>query len=456
MRFASWLLLVALLPWLGVAPAARGTEEAPILLRGLMIFDPVAGAMQGPQDVLIEGSLISAVGRVPDAEGGAIEIDCSGKYAVAGLFDCHTHLAHLATGSDDSLKAALAAFSAGGITQVRDVGGPIEVLSKMSRRVAAGEIAGPEIFYAGPMLEASPLTWEGMNEDLPGFTVAIDTPEEADSVVADLARQGASMVKTFNKFDPDVYRHLLAAAARCSLRVVHDPGEPLFNAIPMDLAVDLGVTSIEHAKAPWPFALTDDLRRVHDSLLVAGPDQARMGFMARVVALDTASVSMERLHQVGRMMIERGAYLCPTLDALLFVEDVAFEQAREQLQTDEVPEPIKGVIRAQISAMQSVSRLCVRELAAQGVKMLVGQDGFEARETFAEMNLLEECGLSQVEIIRGATIYPARWLGVDDRLGSIAPGKEASLLVAAENPLEDVARLAAPSVVIQKGKIIPR
>jgi imidazolonepropionase-like amidohydrolase len=456
MKLASSLLVVVLVLVPGLAADAPAAQDPPLLLRGLMVFDPVAGAMQGPQDVLIEGSRISAIGEVPDPGPDAIRIDCSGKYAVAGLFDCHTHLAHLATESDDSLRAALEAFSASGITQVRDVGGPIDVLSRMSRRVASAEITGPEIFYAGPMLEASPLTYEGMNEDLPGFTVAIDTPGEADSVLADLARQGASMVKTFNHFDPDVYRHLLATAARCSLRVVHDPGEPLFNAIPIDLAIDLGVTSIEHAKAPWPVVLKDDLRREHDSLLVAGADGARMAFMAKVAALDTASISMERLHLLGQKMIERKAYLCPTLQALLFVEEMAFEQVREQLGTEEIPEPIKEFVRMQIRAMQSVSRLCVRELAAQGVMMLVGQDGFEAQDTFGEMRLLADCGLGEVEIIRGATLYPARWLGVDNRLGSISPGKEASLLVVTGNPLENVACLEAPSVVVQKGRIIRR
>ena len=115
---------------------------------------------------------------------------------------------------------------------------------------------------------------------------------------------------------------------------------------------------------------------------------------------------------------------------------------------------VQVFIRKQIRAMQAVSRLCVRELAGQGVKMLVGQDGFDAADTFAEMRLLKECGVSEAEIIKGATIYPAAWLGVDGRLGSIAPGKEASLLVVAGNPLEDITRLASPSIVIQKGRVL--
>jgi imidazolonepropionase-like amidohydrolase len=453
LRLLSTALILGLCT---AAPAGADSRQPPIVLRGVMIFDPASGEMLNPQDVLIEGSCVSAVSKGLGRYPNAIEIDCSGKYAVAGLFDCHTHLAHLALESDDSLRTALAAFPLRGITQVRDVGGPIDVLSGMAGRIASGEATGPEIFYAGPMLEASPLTHGSMNEELPGFTVAVDTPGEADSILADLAGRGASMAKTFGNFDREVYEHLLVAAAGCSLRVVHDPGQPLFNAIPIDLAVDLGVTSIEHAKAPWPVVLRDDLRHEHDSLLVSAQQEARMAFVAGVAGLDTASISRERLRLLGEKMIERQAYLCPTLHALMSVEDAAFEQVKKQLGTEEIPEEIKAFVRQQIHAMQAVSRLVVGEFAARGVKMLVGQDGCDAADTFSEITLLRDCGVSEAEIIKGATIYPARWLGVEGRLGSIASGKEASLLVLAGNPLEDIARLASPSVVIHKGKILLR
>jgi imidazolonepropionase-like amidohydrolase len=185
-------------------------------------------------------------------------------------------------------------------------------------------------------------------------------------------------------------------------------------------------------------------------------DRARMAFMMKMAQVDTASVSHERLRQLGDEMKARGVYLCPTLQAFTAVEETAIEQVKEQMHMDEVPEEVRTMIRQQIALVETVSRLCVRELAGQGVKLFVGQDGFEPGGTFAEMRCLRDCGVSAAEIIRGATIYPARWLGVDDRLGSIAPGKEASLLVVEENPLEDVARLGSPSVVIKDGSVIKR
>ena len=53
----------------------------------------------------------------------------------------------------------------------------------------------------------------------------------------------------------DVYAHLVHLANRNGLKVVHDPGSPLFHMVPMDKAIDLGVTSIEHGKANQAIAI---------------------------------------------------------------------------------------------------------------------------------------------------------------------------------------------------------
>jgi imidazolonepropionase-like amidohydrolase len=86
--------------------------------------------------------------------------------------------------------------------------------------------------------------------------------------------------------------------------------------------------------------------------------------------------------------------------------------------------------------------------------MLVGQDGDDPAATSSEMKALQENGMTQVEILRGATIYPARWLGVDNRLGSIAIGKQANLVVVRNDPLANISNMDSISVVVQNGRIV--
>lgn len=437
----------------GRAGSALSSSDA-ILLRGVCVFDASTGAMSIAQDILVENGRIAKVSpRVAGSET-AKQIDCSGKFAVPGLFDCHTHMVHLTKANDDEIKAKLAAFVAKGVTQVRDVGGPIDLIGGMSRRIADGEIVGPEIFYTGPMLEGSPLTFASTNEEFPGFTVAVDTAEDVDRLLPDLARQGATCVKAFNKMDREVFRRLVDVARQNSLRIVYDPGFPLFHRIPMDVALDFGVTSVEHAKAPWPVVLTAKLQEEHDALLKQEPSEmVQMAFMMRVSSLGAKSVSRKRLRALADKMRSKNACLCPTLQVFSMMEELAIEQSKQKMGIKEMPEMMRAGIRRSTAGMEEVSRLVVREFAARGVRLLVGQDGCDPSGAFGEMRRLKDCGVSEAEIIRGATIYPAEWLGVNDRLGSIAPGKQASILVVDGNPLEDIEKMASAYLVVQNGRI---
>jgi hypothetical protein len=338
---------------------------------------------------------------------------------------------------------------------VRDVGGPVDVLSKMHRRIGAGELTGPEIFYTGPMLESGELTWGERNKELPGFTVAVNSAQDVDSLLPALASEGACMIKTFNKIDRQLYCHLVEVAQRCSLKIVHDPGGPLFNRVPMDVALEMGVTSIEHAKAPWPVVLRDSLRAMHNKASEPGTaDMARMSVAAEIARLGVESVSIDRLNDLARKMRERGAYFCPTLSVVFDLESSAIEQVKTRMGVDSVPPQVLEMVRTQTKAMKEVSCFFVREFAKESVAMLVGQDGDNPAGTLTEMKALQENGVSPTEILRGATIYPARWLGVDGRLGSIAVGRQANLLIVREDPLQNIGNLDSVSVVIQGGRVV--
>jgi imidazolonepropionase-like amidohydrolase len=483
-RSVSFRLLPALLLLAGATgqPAGAGTAKpvsaAPgIVLRSIRLFDPRAGAMTEPQDVLIVNDRIATVGVALEVPPGTRTIAGAGRYVLPGLFDCHTHLANLTLRSEDSLRRALEGFVRAGVTQVRDLGGPLGVMQEMARRTAEGRAAappvrgrktggtastaregllGPEIFYAGPMLETSPLTHGNMNDSLPGFAVAMDTERQVDSLLAELVTHGARLVKTFGKADTAVYRHLVEGAARLGLKVTHDPGGQLFHRLPMDLALDLGVTCFEHAKAPWPIVLQDDLQREHDSLLVQpGTVTAATSFMPKVIALGAASVDVAKLHALATRMRERGAYLCPTLQVVDGIEETVFAQAKKASGLQELPESRKAMIRRTFACMDSVGRQCVRTFAEDHVRMLVGKDNCDASRTAREMRRMAVCGVSPVEILRGATLYPAEWLGVADRLGSIAPGMQANLVLLEKDPLEDIGNIESVAAVFVRGREVP-
>jgi hypothetical protein len=309
----------------------------------------------------------------------------------------------------------------------------------LSRRVALGTLLGPRIYFAGPLLTRAPILVAEQNKALPGIAEVVETPAAIDATLDRLVARKATMTKAIDRWDPALLRYYLRAARARSLRVVWDAGLPILDPIPIDTALALGVTSVEHAKAVWSGVLRDDLAHEYDSVMaVGGTHASHEAVLQRLMALGEQSVSRERLAALADTWAKGGAYLCPTLQAA--VDNLA------RTPPEGYQRPFAGLL--------AVSWLFVRELAAHGVKMLVGQDNVEPDGTLREMDLLASAGVSPVEILRGATIYPARWLGVDSTVGTVEAGKRADILILEANPLDRITNIRSAWAVVHDGKLV--
>ena len=442
--------------------AVRDSKKQ-ILLKNVNIFDVDKGIFRSNQDILIEDDHINEVGKVSHAVDESLtQIDCSQKFALPGLFECHAHLTILINQPDEVKreilkecgienngqeleleKEVLKEFAREGITQIRDCGGPVKTLKTLKDEVSQGEYVGPDLFYAGPMLEKSPLTGEGNNKRWPGFTVAVNSKQDAKNIIEQISNEGASLVKTFGKFDIDVFKYLLDEAKERNLPVTHDPGPTFFHSVPMDRGIDLGIRCFEHGKSPWYVILQDDLKSEHDSLLEADP-VTKEAFIDKMFSIGRESISMTKLKQLIDKMANRSVYFCPTLHVFKH-----YAEHPEVYREDELDK-----FKKRFEIMYEISCLIAKEVMKQDIKILVGQDGWNPRFTFNEMKLLKENGLSEPEIIKGATIYPAQWLGIADQFGSISPNKKASILILNRNPLEDIQNMKTAHLVLHNGKIV--
>lgn len=416
-----------------------------ILLKNVNFLDVENDVVRNNMDVLIEDDLIKEVSKICHiGEEMPLEMDCSGKFALPGLFECHAHLAALTLNPDEIKKQILKEFVVKGILHIRDVGGPVKTLKLMKDNISNGEFVGPVIFYAGPMLEKSPLTWEEHNKILPGMTIAVNSNQDAKNIIQEISREGASLVKTFGKFDTDVFKYLLGEAKEHNLPVTHDPGPTFFHSIPMDTGIDLGMHCFEHGKAPWPVVLKDDLKAEHDNLINKGTDEKeKQAFTERILSLGIESISLSKLRKLIDKMLNHNVYFCPTLHAIKYI----------MMEEQKSKEPKKNELE-KLKIQDEINIFFTKEMIRENVKILVGQDGVMPEFTFDEMLLLKEVGLSELEIVKGATIYPAQWLGIADQLGSISTNKKANILILNKNPLEDIQNIKTTHLVLQNGKIV--
>jgi imidazolonepropionase-like amidohydrolase len=102
-----------------------------------------------------------------------------------------------------------------------------------------------------------------------------------------------------------------------------------------------------------------------------------------------------------------------------------------------------------------------RKLAAGGVLIGVGSDGgssldFPGLGTHRELELLQEAGLSPMDVIVAATHTGAMALRKTDELGTIEPGRRADLMLVSANPLEDVRNLRKIDRIMLHGEWVDR
>jgi hypothetical protein len=98
----------------------------------------------------------------------------------------------------------------------------------------------------------------------------------------------------------------------------------------------------------------------------------------------------------------------------------------------------------------------------RGVELLAGTDAMglpmiiPGRSLIRELELLNRSGLSPYEVIRTATVNPAKFLGRDREFGTLAPGRRADLMLLDRNPLESLSALDRPAGVMVRGRWLPR
>jgi len=104
----------------------------------------------------------------------------------------------------------------------------------------------------------------------------------------------------------------------------------------------------------------------------------------------------------------------------------------------------------------------VRRLHAAGVEIFAGSDTqsgvFPGAGLHRELANLARAGLTPIEVIRAATLGPARFLTQSDTpdWGNVAVGQRADLLIVEGDPMRDVAALSAIRAVLQDGVPIER
>ena len=411
-----------------------------IAITRVSVIDGDAPSPRTDQTVVIDGNRIVRVGAsgsvaVPP---GARIVDGRGKFLLPGFWDMHVHTA-ISGGRD-----LLSLYVANGVTGVRDMAGDWDTLKSWRSEIGRGQLVGPRIIASGPYLEGG---------DVPIPHLLARNAAEASAGVDSLIALGVDFIKVHSQLNAESY---FAIARRARERGVVFAGH-VPRVVGSAAASDSGQKSIEHLLG-IPAECTPA-----DSVALA-PRYTVQGALGRC--------SSEDLAPLYEKFVRNGTYVTPTFTAQV---EVAVWPTRA-VPGDSLAHYLPKVVRdyvAQIFPMpdsippnaDSVGRAMLekrlRQVAAMqraGVHILTGTDaplrnsppGFGLHE---ELALLVSGGMAPFEALRSATLEPARYFGMLDSLGTIAPGKLADLLLLDANPLQDIRNTRRISAVVANGRL---
>lgn len=446
-RYAAVLAALAAVPALAqrpaVTPAVRPyvSVDAPVVaLTHVRLVDGTGAPARDDQTVIVRDGRIAAVGpsaSTPTPRGARV-MELRGHTVIPGLVSLHEHTYLGGLRQTVPMNASAYLYRALGVTTAMTAGSQLaEQEVELKRGIDAGELPGPRLLIAGPYIVA------GTRRT--GPFRGVDSPEEARRFVDHWAGQGATWFKVMSG-PRDVLRWTIEAAHARGLRVTGHLCAVTF-ADAAELGIDAlqhgFITDSEHVPGKQPDVCPRENQRAQADVDVATP--AVRESIRRIVAAGTPVVSTLGVYET--FSPER-ARLDPRAMVMLAPETRREVEANHKSLASSgftVPERL-------LRKMMEWERMFV----AAGGLLGAGSDpwGTGYLPGFGNLRnyeMLVEAGFTPEQAIQILTLNGARILGQEARIGSIAPGKAADLVVIRGNPVATPAQIYEVVTVFRDG-----
>ncbi|RLC39324.1 MAG: hypothetical protein DRH33_03175 [Candidatus Nealsonbacteria bacterium] len=401
------------------------------VLVGGTIIDGKGSDLIQDQAIIIEGKNIKDIVNINSISMDK-KMDCTlfnlkGQYVMPGFIDTHTHIQMSGEQSEiqnfrESIpkKTLRAAFHArktieAGFTTIRDLGAEYLIDLGLRDAINEGLLVGPRMFVSGYKIMPT-------GADFPIYSPEVkiegqhtmDSPEEIRREVRTLLARGVDLIKvmtsgrTFRETSsPDAYA-LSLEDTKIAVQEAHNQNKK--------------VSAHAHGKKGVKIALQ------------AGCDSLEHGTI-----LDDQDIEM---------MLKNDVFLVPTLSYGKHIEMLGEKCTLPKY-------AMKKAIKSRKNRLNSFSKAL-----KSGVKIAMGSDSgmpfVNHGENVFELIAMVEAGLTIMQAIQSMTGWAAELIGVSDKIGVIAPGKLADIVIVDKNPLKDISLLYSKENikgVIKEGKI---
>ena len=425
--------------------------EAPVVaLTHVRLIDGTGAPAREDETILITAGRITAVGSGVAIPPEAKVLELSGRTVFPGLVGMHDHLFFPQGGGIFSEMGVSfpRLYLAAGVTTIRTTGS-IEPYTdlEIQKQIDSGRTAGPKIHVTGPYLEG-----EG------SFTPQLHTltgNDDARKTVAFWADQGATSFKA--------YMHITREELGEAIAEAHRRGRKLTGhlcSVTYPEAIALGIDDFEHGPI---FTDTEFAPDKKADQCPVGSGQAPPSYLEANARLDVAGPGVEKL---TRDLVAHGVAVTSTLP-VFELQVPGRPPLRDRVLESMAPHARLNYLerRARVGSGPgpAYETLFRKELqfehafVAAGGRLLAGCDPTGIGGVLAgfgdqrELELLVEAGFSPLEAIRIGTRNGAEFLGESSRIGTIATGKQADLVVVRGDPSVHISDIENVEIVFKDG-----
>ena len=414
------------------------------LLQNLIILDGTGTSAQEDIDIWIEGEIIKKVGKDLPVPPGATAIDLSGKSAIPGFVMLHEHMFYPKTtpdwayGLDQMSYSFPLLYLAGGVTMMRTAGSIMPQADvNIKKWINQGRIPGPKMDVTSPHMD---------REGLPIVELfTFDDKEEAKNQVDFYANLGITSIKVYNFLNKEDLKEIVEAAHARNMKVTGH-----LCSITYREAADIGIDNIEHGFGSCPDFLNEKI-----------PDQCNPFMSRALVQVDPESKEVEDLIN---HLVEKNVALTTTINVwdpytgrevvpgggLEALAPLAKENVYQRWVSKQGKDDFDYLVFNKLKVLD-------KKFHDAGGLLVAGTDPtYDGRIVpgYANMRLLEilvEMGFTIPEAVKICTHNGAKYLELEDAIGTIEQGKIADLIIISEDITEDITAIRSEKIVFKNG-----
>lgn len=403
------------------------------------------------QTVIVEGGKITRIGAASSVHipRNVLQVPARDKYLMPGLVDFHVHLRD---------PSELLSYLAHGVTTVVQMSGPTanvpDVLA-LRRRIAVGEVLGPNVYTTGRILDGNPAIY-------PGVSTVVSTPEEAKRIVEDQYRAGVDFIKVYNNLTSDTLRAIVEAAHQRGLAVIGHIPRRDGRAQALQIALKAGQDMIAHGEEfffTYFYGETDNL--VNRGLLPQ-PDRSQIPAVVHLVQEAGAAVTpnLSFVAMTRRQLDNLDAVLSDPEVRYLHPNVIALWRTQNPTRR---PDLAPFALRE--SAKYSFLQDLIPALQTGGVLLLLGTDSsapgmFPGKSAQLELQELVKAKLTPFQALATGTRNAGQFIKAHVRgaesFGTVSLGQRADLLLLDANPLAEIDNASRIVGVMVRGRWLPK